>query len=290
MPGLSHCFMGQVAIHSAYSAGGQTRCDTVCLCVNSVPAHIHVFTRCIHLSKNRKWSTRLVGPKPSTSSGIESDWCGLKFALMVSANTCSSQQFCCSCDADYMYNRFPLPFSPSSPAQGVVLDDSSFLPAEFAVLHGQLSTSWERIPQYLLTKWTPHTHTHTHTHTYCCFSVVVPWLCPPPSNSNITHAVILKPLMPGVYNVSWAQVTYTTISGDTLVCGACNGDHWLNNWIFNEKSWIEHSLLELSIWTTLHNLSLSLVPIHFRPASQAPLGTWKCGTTQNSHVDMRRAL
>ena len=38
------------------------------------------------------------------------------------------------------------------------------------------------------------------------------------SNSNVTHAVILKPVVQGIYNISWGRITYTSEgSGDTLV-------------------------------------------------------------------------
>ena len=30
------------------------------------------------------------------------------------------------------------------------------------------------------------------------------------SNANVTHTVILRPLSPGLYNMSWAKLTYDT--------------------------------------------------------------------------------
>lgn len=43
-------------------------------------------------------------------------------------------------------------------------------------------------------------------------------LIQPPSNSNVTHSVILKPLVSGLFNVSWGQVSYTSAdTGDKKV-------------------------------------------------------------------------
>ena len=35
-----------------------------------------------------------------------------------------------------------------SPAQSIVLDDSSFHPEDFTLVQGLLSASWDRLPQY----------------------------------------------------------------------------------------------------------------------------------------------
>ena len=35
-----------------------------------------------------------------------------------------------------------------------------------------------------------------------------------PSNTNLTHTVILRPLSYGLYNISWARISYTSSDGE----------------------------------------------------------------------------
>jgi len=56
----------------------------------------------------------------------------------------------------------------------VVLNDNSFPESSFSVVSGNLKVTWERIAP----------------------------------NSNVTHAVILRPLKPGYYNFTAAEVSY----------------------------------------------------------------------------------
>jgi translocon-associated protein subunit beta len=62
----------------------------------------------------------------------------------------------------------------ASVAHNIKLIDESFSSHDFEVVHGLLSTSWERIP----------------------------------NNGNVTHTVILRPLSAGMYNISWASLNY----------------------------------------------------------------------------------
>ena len=44
-----------------------------------------------------------------------------------------------------------------------------------------------------------------------------------PSNTNLTHTVILRPLSYGLYNISWARISYTSSDGEQeTVCFECN--------------------------------------------------------------------
>ena len=35
-----------------------------------------------------------------------------------------------------------------------------------------------------------------------------------PSNTNLTHTVILRPLSYGLYNISWARLSYSSADGE----------------------------------------------------------------------------
>ncbi|XP_064391244.1 translocon-associated protein subunit beta-like [Halichondria panicea] len=69
----------------------------------------------------------------------------------------------------------------TSPAQTVTLEDDSFPKDEFVPVSGMLTAKWERVNQ----------------------------------DANLTHIVIIKPLQAGIFNMSWAQVTYTDADGIT---------------------------------------------------------------------------
>jgi len=77
----------------------------------------------------------------------------------------------------------------SSPAQSIVLDDSSFHPEDFTLVQGLLSASWDRIPH----------------------------------NTNVTHTVILRPLSFGLYNISWARISYTSSDNGQEMVGCWLG-------------------------------------------------------------------
>lgn len=64
----------------------------------------------------------------------------------------------------------------TSVAENIEMVDESFSPHEFEIVHGLLNVSWDRLP----------------------------------NNANVTHTVILRPLSPGLYNMSWAKLTYDT--------------------------------------------------------------------------------
>ena len=76
----------------------------------------------------------------------------------------------------------------TSAAQSVFLNDESFSPEDFKLDKGLLSASWDRILQ----------------------------------KGNVTHTVIVAPLAPGVFNISWAQLTYKSVDSDDRQVGFSN--------------------------------------------------------------------
>lgn len=92
--------------------------------------------------------------------------------------------------------HFILPSFFSS-AQNVTLSDDSFSTSEFELIHGLLTTSWDRIPRF-----------HPTIHLLHCSNIFFI------SKANATHTVILRPLSEGVYNLSFAVMTCRANEGE----------------------------------------------------------------------------
>uniref|UniRef100_A0A8C4Q0K7 Translocon-associated protein subunit beta n=1 Tax=Eptatretus burgeri TaxID=7764 RepID=A0A8C4Q0K7_EPTBU len=73
----------------------------------------------------------------------------------------------------------------SSAALDVELNDDAFHPEQFGIVSGMLNVKWERIPPA----------------------------------SNVTHSVVLRPLVPGLFNFSSASISYLPHEGADVVVG-----------------------------------------------------------------------
>ena len=69
-------------------------------------------------------------------------------------------------------------FSPLRAATGVEMVDGSFEESDFEHVAGQYQVMWDRIP----------------------------------AESNVTHAIVMRPKVYGVYNMSFARITYVANS------------------------------------------------------------------------------